>query len=688
MVLYKVSWSVDEVVADPAAPLVPDGAAAFDSSGQLLAVEVTGNRVRIINVKDRVPTGMLTAAVPSITAMAMRPGGQVALGAPDGTIVIQGGADGRVIKMMSTGTGSLSALAFSPDGMLLAAGDVNGNVVVFTVPSGEELRRAKTEGPVCAIAVPDSGAPLLLGGPDGYIGVHLRLLPPRGLVQSGSAVTALAFSQRTSGEPLVGRADGSIWRIDPLCQGLACWIADGDAPVRALWAGPRGQAMTLDGKGNLYGWLIEHVPPGILRKLPKEDWAAFDQLRGWAAELAAHVTQFSALHEQILDALAAGQANKVEHIDRIEEGERERIRPAVIESALSLVGSRAFDLAWETIVFLNPLPGIIAMSISSLVILLFGTTTLRAVGHLDGGSAWLTFAGISVGGLWLLWRLGRWGKGGLAARCFLVAVGVGTALAGPRGSAAGDVALTASHANIDLRASYPVWLAIVYMTVLTALPGLVKLLFRSARGTIAGTSVQPVPCASLLHALLDVAYQAQDITSRSERAVSPSARADLHRLIGQAAQIAGRQWISDLLTGVPEIDRVIRDEGRAIAASIKRWERQASLGGAGLLKLSEAFAEAVVNAADTDWEALAGDVIPPPRLRQQLWKLIKRAVGLAVLLGFAAGIFFGDRPLSASAGSVITVLLLVSAAQILRWLGLTQAIDSALSVSELFHKPN
>jgi hypothetical protein len=76
------------------------------------------------------------------------------------------------------------------------------------------------------------------------------------------------------------------------------------------------------------------------------------------------------------------------------------------------------------------------------------------------------------------------------------------------------------------------------------------------------------------------------------------------RQVQLAASIAAREWVSALRSGCRQADRIIRDQGSAIAAAIRRWERPAALAGAQLPTLSSAFAEAVVNAADNGWLAL------------------------------------------------------------------------------------
>jgi WD40 repeat protein len=154
------------------APMAPGGAAAFDSEGRLLSVLAAGNQVLILDTQARVQVKAFTASVPDVCALALDGrAGRVAVGAPDGCIALHDVSTGVVVAKMTMTARSMTVLAFSPSGSLLASGDDDGHVVVYRAASGDVLRRIDTGEPISAIAVHDSGSPVLTGAPDGWVNV-------------------------------------------------------------------------------------------------------------------------------------------------------------------------------------------------------------------------------------------------------------------------------------------------------------------------------------------------------------------------------------------------------------------------------------------------------------------------------------------------------------------------------------
>ena len=100
-----------------------------------------------------------------------------------------------------------------------------------------------------------------------------------------------------------------------------------------------------------------------------------------------------------------------------------------------------------------------------------------------------------------------------------------------------------------------------------------------------------------------------------------------------------------------------------------------------------AFAIAGMNAAQSDWGALAGDIAPVLSRRRRAWKLVGQALPLVLLLGAAAGIGFGIHPLPAVLGSLLTFLIGLAVARVLRWLDLASDIDPALELYKSIREP-
>jgi hypothetical protein len=698
MELVRSTLSLAEMAAGMSAPLTPDGAAAFDSDGELLAVEVEENRVLVASARDGVPVAVFTAGVPHVCVLALRGGAsQVAVGAPDGCIALHSARSGKVVGRLTVNTGPLTALAFSPDGRLLASGDDDGHVVVYRIASGEELRRIDTGEPIRAIAVHDSGSPVLTGGPDGWLRVRRRVLPPMGLAWAAVAVTSLAFPLLSTGEPVAGRADGVIGKLDPGYQRLTSYVDASCGPVRALWAGPRGQVKALAGDGELYSWVPEGHESAALRGMPEFLRAGAEQLLNWWRELNPLLSAFTEVREQMRDEVAADRAEMLDWLDGLDNVTRDRIRPVVVESAVSIFDSYSFDLAVSKVFTVNPLPALIAGAAALLFVVLPSLRAVAALGHLRSIGAWLTVAGVVVGGIWIVRALGRVGAAGRLLRALIVAAGAAVWLAGPQFTLSEPDALrhlasrwlpaAATGRTARLAIPYPVWLGVAYAVAAVLAVAGVRWLHRYLRAPHALARRRRALGGSLLHALLDVAYQAQVMADNAELAEHPRARKRLHHLVQLAASIAAREWVRALRSGSRQADRIIRDQGSAIAAAIRRWERPAALAGAQLPTLSSAFAEAVVNAADNDWQALSGDHTPVPVRNRRGWTLARQALALAVPLGAAAGIAFAVRPLPTALIPLLTFLVGLAVARVLRWLDLGADLDPALAISDLLRKP-
>ena len=72
MVLVKATLSLAKIAAGMSAPLAPNGAAAFDSEGELLAVEAEGNRVLVAGARDGARVAVFVAGVSHICALALK----------------------------------------------------------------------------------------------------------------------------------------------------------------------------------------------------------------------------------------------------------------------------------------------------------------------------------------------------------------------------------------------------------------------------------------------------------------------------------------------------------------------------------------------------------------------------------------------------------------------------------------
>jgi hypothetical protein len=683
------------------APLVRGGAAAFASSGNLLAVEAGGGRVIVVNTRDGRLVKVIDAGAVPVRGLALHDeAGVVATGLPGGRIALWEMEGGHVRAVMATGLKELTALAFSPDGKLLAAGDGEGRIVVYQVDPDQEACRISTGKPIRAIALHDSGFPVLTvdsGGRVDVLGRAHKVRPPRELAQAGAAASSLAFPALRSGQPVVALADGVIGKVDPAYRGLVVLARARGGPVRAVWAGSRGQVKALTGDGELCCWGPEDDPSRASRRVLGGLLEDINQVPLWSEDLFSLLSAFRGVRELMRDEAAGELSEKVDRLDGIDDATRTRTRQAVVNSP-ALIDSRSLSLALDRVWEVNPLPmAALVVAIGLMTVVLPLMVASAALASLHGVGAWLILAGVVIAGLWIMGRAGDWGSAAWTLWTPVMAFGAIIAFAGPklRWSEPGFIRHlaarwlpAASGVKISLSMPYPVWLGLSYVEYV-ALVGLgAGLLLSACWRCLSGRAKRKgTPGESLLHALLNVADQAQRMADDAELAASPRERAVLHCLVQTAARVAARDWVTTMRTGTPQADRVIRDQGAAISAAISRWERPAALGGAQLPSLARTTAVAVATAARADWDALAGDTDPAPSLRRRKWRLAGQALSLVVVLGAAAGIGLGIRPLPVVLGPVVTFLVGLAIARILRWLDFSGDIDPGLTLSQLLRKP-
>lgn len=74
-------------------------------------------------------------------------------------------------------------------------------------------------------------------------------------------------------------------------------------------------------------------------------------------------------------------------------------------------------------------------------------------------------------------------------------------------------------------------------------------------------------------------------------------------------------------------------------------------------------------------------------VRSRRLRLIGQGLSLAVPLGAAAGIILTVHPLPATLATLLTFLIGLAIARVLRWLDFGDDIDPSLKISELMRKP-
>jgi WD40 repeat protein/tRNA A-37 threonylcarbamoyl transferase component Bud32 len=223
---------------------------SFDAAGRHLAFNVN-DRYRILDLES----GRVLAlggpghrgAVRSVDVS--RDGGLVASGSDDGTIVLRSAATGRLAATLEEGSVPIREIDFSPAGDRLAARDADGRLRVWKLDrsapgAGPEVAPSllwtasatamafSSDGALVAAGRGD-GATSLLGADDGRIVKVLVAGPDTGAVR--------ALAAEPGGSMLAaGSDDGSVRLWDMSRAMLAARWAIGPAPIRALAFGKGG----------------------------------------------------------------------------------------------------------------------------------------------------------------------------------------------------------------------------------------------------------------------------------------------------------------------------------------------------------------------------------------------------------------------------------------------------------------
>ncbi len=258
--LAAQATNIGDTQIDLAALLSLESGNAAAGLAPVYHLDARGSLLKVMAGQSH-PEAILRGHTDSVQAVAFSPDGNLlASGAYDGAVRLWDAAGGQPMgaPLLGHETG-VSALAFSPDGLALATGDFDGKVYLWDIKDGKAAVRLSFDSGmdgVSAVAFDPTGTLLAIGGSDGA----LRLWDPASGQPAGDAMTghtswihSLLFSK--DGKTLISGSPGDATTI--------FWdVATRQASGEPLELYPSSLALSPDGRTLAYGtsgWEIGFV---------------------------------------------------------------------------------------------------------------------------------------------------------------------------------------------------------------------------------------------------------------------------------------------------------------------------------------------------------------------------------------------------------------------------------------------
>jgi WD40 repeat protein len=242
-------------------------ASAVSPSGSMFAVSDRRDRVGLLNARTRTPVGPpLRGPLGYVTAIAFSPDGKLIAATGTQHAVIWDTAQRKIIRVLQGGGPGPGAVAFNPDGMTVAIGRSDSIVALYDLRTGRQTHKLVGYAPIEDLDFSRDGrllATATLGGSAFIWNVADESIVSD--LHDGVPSLSIRFSPRDDKLVAVGVTSSRVvfWKLDPTHRFQGGWaagrfgqpLAGHNGAVDSLDFSPNGNSLvTLSEDGKLRLW--------------------------------------------------------------------------------------------------------------------------------------------------------------------------------------------------------------------------------------------------------------------------------------------------------------------------------------------------------------------------------------------------------------------------------------------------